>query len=118
MSDSTILERIRSHYLEMPGLCLTLDQAQRLFGIERAGCQELLDALVDRKFLYLTAKGGYARLSAGSDVLLRLLSVRTTQLKAQLERRQLPHRRLVPRGGRRATDVEPGRRSTGSLRTA
>jgi hypothetical protein len=28
------LRRIRGEYLEMPGLCLTLAQAQRLWGLE------------------------------------------------------------------------------------
>jgi len=106
MTDSALLERIRSEYLEMPGLCLTLEQTQRLFSIERVACQGVLDALIDMKFLCLTAKGGYARLSSGADMLRRLNSVRTSQLKVQLERRQLPHRRLAPRGGRRATDLE------------
>ena len=46
------------------------------------------------------------------DVLHRLHSVRTVQLKAKLERRQLPSRRLAPRGGRRATDAEFAQHST------
>lgn len=47
--------RIRAEYLEMPGLQLKLEQAQRLCGIERALCQRVLDSLVDEKFLYLRA---------------------------------------------------------------
>jgi hypothetical protein len=119
MSDSRLLERIRGEYLEMPGLCLTLQQAQRLFGIERLACQEVLDALIEMKFLRLTAKGTYSRLASGADLLRRLHSVHTVQLKATLERRQLQNRRLAPRGGRRATDVESARHSKDNgLRTA
>ena len=92
MLHSTILERIRSEYLEMPGLCLTLEQAQRLFHVEPPVCREALDALIDMHFLCLTAKGGYARPSAAADVLGRLHVVRTWQLKAQLDRRQRPAR--------------------------
>ena len=98
MSHSTILERIRSEYLEMPGLCLTREQAQRLFHIEPLVCRDVLDALVDMHFLCLTAKGDYARPSAATDVLSRLHGVRTWQLKAQLDRRQGPNRRLASDG--------------------
>jgi DNA-binding IclR family transcriptional regulator len=35
----------------MPGLTLTLQQAARLFGIEQARCERVLEALVDEGFL-------------------------------------------------------------------
>jgi hypothetical protein len=38
--------RIRSEYQEMPGLRLTLPQAARLFGLEPASCERMLNALV------------------------------------------------------------------------
>jgi hypothetical protein len=60
-----VLERIRAEYLEMPGLCLTPEQMQRLCGVERALCQQVLDKLVDAKFLCLKANGTYARLTDG-----------------------------------------------------
>ena len=44
-----LLERIRAEYLEMPGLCLTSEQVQRLCGVERTICQLVLDSLVDAK---------------------------------------------------------------------
>jgi hypothetical protein len=59
------LTRIRAEYLEMPGLRLTLEQAQRLCGVERALCKMVLDALVDEKFLSVKSDGGYARLTDG-----------------------------------------------------
>ena len=60
-----VLERLRAEYLEMPGLRLTLEQAQRLCGVERMLCKMVLDALVDAKFLRVTSDGHYARLTNG-----------------------------------------------------
>ena len=60
-----MLTRIRAEYLEMPGLRLTLEQAQRLCGVERTLCRQVLDALVDAKFLCVTSNGAYARLTDG-----------------------------------------------------
>jgi hypothetical protein len=61
-----LLERIRAEFLEMPGLCLTSEQVQRLCGVERTICELVLDSLVDAKFLCLKANGGYARLTDGA----------------------------------------------------
>jgi hypothetical protein len=65
--DDHLLNRVRAEFLEMPGLRLTFQQTQRLCGIERAMCQWTLDTLVDAKFLSITPKGAYARLSDGPD---------------------------------------------------
>ena len=65
MPHKILLERFRAEYLEMPGLRLRLEQAQRLCGVERALCQRVLDALVDEQFLYVTSDGHYARLTTG-----------------------------------------------------
>jgi hypothetical protein len=62
--DRTV-ERLRAEFLEMPGLRLTLEQVQRLCGVERALCKAVLDALVDGKFLCMKADGTYARLTDG-----------------------------------------------------
>ena len=61
------LKRIRAEYLEMPGLPLTLEQAQRLFGVGRAVCQQMLDTLAEMNFLRLTANGTYARVTDSVD---------------------------------------------------
>jgi hypothetical protein len=58
-----LLNRLRGEYLEMPGMGLTAQQAQRLCGLERALCQAALDALVDARFLYLKTNGQYARVT-------------------------------------------------------
>lgn len=60
-------DRIRAEYLEMPGLRLTLAQAQRLCGVEPATCQRVFNALVDEKFLSIKPDGTYARVTEGSS---------------------------------------------------
>jgi hypothetical protein len=54
-----ILSRIRGEYLEMPGLSLTPDQAQRLWGLDRQSCERVMRQLVDSKFLWRTSAGNY-----------------------------------------------------------
>jgi Fic family protein len=56
-----VLQRIQGEFVEMPGLRLTLAQAQRLWGLERETCNALLGALVDVKFLSRTGDGAYVR---------------------------------------------------------
>jgi hypothetical protein len=45
----------------MPGMQLTLAQAQRLFGLEPTACRRVIDALVDASFLRWTASGTIVR---------------------------------------------------------
>jgi hypothetical protein len=61
-----ILERLRAEYLEMPGMRLSLEQVQRLCGIERSMCKVALDALVETKFLCRRTDGAYVRLDDAS----------------------------------------------------
>ena len=61
----TLLKRIRAAFLEMPNVRLKPEQVQRLCGVERTICQQVLDSLVDEKFLYLTANAHYARFTDG-----------------------------------------------------
>jgi hypothetical protein len=56
-----VRERVRAEYLEMPGLKLTLDQVQRLCGIDRRVCRTVLDGLVAELFLCVKPNGAYAR---------------------------------------------------------
>ena len=60
MTTDALLNRIRGEFLEMPGLRLTCEQAQRLYGLDRAVCQRALDWLVDARFLCVTANQMYA----------------------------------------------------------
>jgi hypothetical protein len=56
-----VLRRVKGEYLEMPGLRLTIAQAQRLWGLDRSVCDSLLGALVDAKFLFRTRDGAFVR---------------------------------------------------------
>jgi hypothetical protein len=56
-----VLRRVQGEYLEMPGLCLTTAQAQRLWNLDRADCDRLLSKLVDAKFLFRTRDGAFMR---------------------------------------------------------
>lgn len=40
--ERALILRVHGEYDEMPGLCLTLDQAARLFGLDRQLCERLL----------------------------------------------------------------------------
>ena len=62
--DAELLARILGEYQEMPGLALTVDQACRLWGLDRALCCRVTDALIAR---------GALRWSRGE----RLMLVRT-----------------------------------------
>ncbi len=63
--DDTLFRRACAEFLEMPGLRLTCQQAQRLWGLEESTCRQLLDRLVDAKFLHRPAHGMYTRLTDG-----------------------------------------------------
>jgi Fic family protein len=56
-----VLQRIQGEFVEMPGLRLTAAQAQRLWGLEREVCTQLLSTLVDAKFLSRTRDGAFIR---------------------------------------------------------
>jgi hypothetical protein len=60
-SNIRVLNRVRSEYLEMPGLTLKSAQVQRLCGIDHTACKVVLDALVDAGFLTLRDDGSYSR---------------------------------------------------------
>jgi hypothetical protein len=54
---SEVLVRIRSEYREMPGLCLTLLQARRLWALDESTCSRLLSNLVSEGYLRKSAAG-------------------------------------------------------------
>jgi hypothetical protein len=60
-----ILNRVCGEYLEMPGLRLTLRQAQRLWGLDEKTCKEILNMLLQSGFLRRTYDGRFARLLDG-----------------------------------------------------
>ena len=50
-SDTALIERILGEYREMPGLALSVDQAQRLWGCDAVTCRRIADVLVERRVL-------------------------------------------------------------------
>lgn len=60
-STRDLLSRIRGEFLEMPGMRLTREQARRLWALDDATCQTLLDALVETRFLTLQSDRRYGR---------------------------------------------------------
>lgn len=62
-----ILRRIRNEYIEMPGLRLTVCQAQRLWGLDEAMCRQVIELLIETKFLCRTGVEHYGRLGPVSS---------------------------------------------------
>lgn len=55
--------RVRAEFLEMPGLRLTAPQAARLWALDHATSQSLLESLAATGFLSRTGDGRYLRRS-------------------------------------------------------
>ncbi len=55
---------IRAEYLEMPGLCLTLSQAARLWHVDRDTCGHALESLAAAGFLHRSGES-FVRLGGG-----------------------------------------------------
>lgn len=56
-----LIGRVRAEYLEMPGLRLSIAQAQRLWSLDVKTCASVLEALLADRFLTCTSKGSYRR---------------------------------------------------------
>jgi DNA-binding IclR family transcriptional regulator len=54
-----LVRRIRSEYLEMPGLSLTPCQASRLWALDMSTTEWILETLVSVEFLRRNAAGAY-----------------------------------------------------------
>lgn len=53
--------RVRSEFVEMPGLRLTTAQAQRLWNLSREECESILSMLIEEKILRRTEDGAFIR---------------------------------------------------------
>jgi hypothetical protein len=62
MAASTLVDRIRGEFNEMPGLKLTMAQACRLWNVREAICRSAIDVLVSEGFLRETASGAFISL--------------------------------------------------------
>lgn len=59
VSRQQLLSRVRAEFVEMPCLCLTRAQAQRLFGLRADICERVLAALVAERTLRVDADERY-----------------------------------------------------------
>jgi hypothetical protein len=64
-----MLTRVEGEYHEMPGLRLTIPQAQRLWGLQRLDCEALMGSLVETGFLVRTRDGAFVRRDVNSPAL-------------------------------------------------
>jgi hypothetical protein len=55
------IAQAKSHYVEMPGLTLTLSQAARLWACDVALCRDVLATLVEARFLVRVRESSFAR---------------------------------------------------------
>ena len=59
MARDALVHRIRSEFLEMRGLSLTVEQAARLFGISNEVCRRILADLIGEGLLGFTINGRF-----------------------------------------------------------
>jgi hypothetical protein len=65
MDTDALVTRIKSEFNESPGMCLTLRQGARLWGIAPEECAKLVDLLVAEQFLRWTRNGELVRSESG-----------------------------------------------------
>lgn len=58
---SELSSRIEAEFVEMPGLSVTLPQAQRLWAADRHTCQSVFDRLIARGVVRRTERGRFVR---------------------------------------------------------
>jgi hypothetical protein len=64
MEIHAVANRLRSEFLEMPGLRLTIRQAARLSGLEPTACEHVIEVLVRSEFLRRVPDGMVTRVEA------------------------------------------------------
>jgi hypothetical protein len=62
-----MINRICGEFLEMPGLGLKREQARRLWHVDDEFCGQILDFLVESRFLFRRSDGRYVRASTASE---------------------------------------------------
>lgn len=63
--DVALLNRVRGEFREMPGMRLTIDQAMRLWGLDRVTVEGLFETLVAGRFLDADGEGRYRMTHGG-----------------------------------------------------
>jgi hypothetical protein len=65
-SRQRLRDRVRSEFSEMPGISLTLEQAERLLSLDSSICGRVLGELVQDGFLRVEPDGSYGRHDRGA----------------------------------------------------
>jgi hypothetical protein len=65
MDTDALVTRIKSEFYESPGMCLTVRQGARLWGIAPEECARIVDRLVSEQFLRWTRNGEVVRSESG-----------------------------------------------------
>ncbi len=65
LSDEGLLRRVRGEFREMPGMRLTIDQATRLWTLDRDTCAKIFSSLVASRFLEMDGNGRYHKTHSG-----------------------------------------------------
>lgn len=60
-----LLRRARGEYRDMPGMRLTIDQATRLWSVDRQLCQSVMTTLVASHHLEVDENGRYRKAHSG-----------------------------------------------------
>jgi len=63
--EDALLRRVRGEYREMPGMRLTIEQAMRLWGIDREACAKVFNSLVASHYLELDGFGRFRKTHSG-----------------------------------------------------
>lgn len=62
--DPSLIHRVRAEFLEMPGLRLTSEQAERLWGLDRHTCEAILGYLTASHVLARSADGRFVAVAS------------------------------------------------------
>jgi hypothetical protein len=62
--DKRLLARVRGEYRELPGMRLTIEQAMRLWSLDRQACTGIFDSLVASHDLEIDGTGRYRKAHA------------------------------------------------------
>ena len=57
----SLMDRVQAEYVEMPGLSVTLPQAQRLWAVDQRTCAEVFSRLIKSGVLRMTTRGRFVR---------------------------------------------------------
>ena len=65
VADDALACRVRGEFSEMPGMRLTLEQAMRMWTMNRETCKSLLRSLLATRFLEIDGSGRYRKAHGG-----------------------------------------------------